>query len=99
MPSSWGQPMIRSVMTTDLDPAASMKDRTSCAIAASLRISISSENLCQPKMPTSRIFNAGVRAVERNRKDPEGKVRFHGTASNLQHNYLSTTGQGRGKRV
>jgi hypothetical protein len=27
---------------------------------------------------------------------PGRKVRFHGATSHLQHNYLSTTGQGRG---
>src|SRR6516164_1237914 len=44
MPSSYGQPIILSVITMDLAPAASMNASTSSATPASLRISAPSEN-------------------------------------------------------
>jgi hypothetical protein len=50
--------MILSLMTTDLDRAASMKARTSSATAASLRTSMPSEN--QRRRSATSAFSPGL---------------------------------------
>jgi hypothetical protein len=87
VPSSWGQPIIRSVMTTDLAPASATNASTSSATRMSSRMSVCSfENQRRRSvasassagvMPTVSLV-AVVRAVERDRCDRPAAKSFLG---------------------